>query len=236
LAIDVLDRYLQIDDITSDQRFLALCDLGHCHNRLGDHRKSLAAYEAAARLVPRNPLARQCVGHEYFNLGDYKKARRAYEYAMKLDPDYSKYADDIADACFNLDYRSDFRTWALRAIHAEAVSEENVFRYLDLLPETFDQTPHALRTINDLLSSTELSFSEAGTRSLLIWKARSMPFSFALRPIAALKTRRGNSMISSRLSRSPPRLKTSWPPDLHEAIFMPGRAIIPPRSRISQPH
>jgi tetratricopeptide (TPR) repeat protein len=171
-AVQALDRYLQHKTITPDERFQALCDLGHCHNRLGDHRKSLAAYKAAARLEPRNPFARQCVGHEYFNLGDYKKARRAYEYALKLEPDYSKYADDIADACFNLDYTSDFRTWALRAIHAEAVSEENVFRYLDLLPETFDKTHHALRTINDLLSSTELSFSEAGTRSLLIWKAR----------------------------------------------------------------
>jgi len=171
-AVQTLDRYLQHETITPDQRFETLCDLGCCHNQLGDHRKALAAYKATLRLQPRNPFARQCVGHEYFNLGDYEKARRAYEYALKVDPDYSKYADDIADAYFKLHYRSAFRTWALRAIHAEAVSEENVLRYLDSLPETFDKATHAIRTINDLLSSKKVSFSEAGTRSLLIWKAR----------------------------------------------------------------
>lgn len=179
-AVETLNRYLRFDTLTPDERYHALCDLGYCHNQLADHHESLAAYKAALRLQPRNAFARQCVGHEYFNLGDYKKAKIEYEHALKLDPDYRKYADDIADACFNLDHRSEFRTWALRAIHAEAVSEENALRYLELLPETFDKTPHALRTINDLLSSQEVTFSEAGTRSLLIskarWILRQLPF------------------------------------------------------------
>jgi stage V sporulation protein K len=188
LAIEAVNRFLSLTDINPDARFQALCHLGAFHQQRGDHHKSLVAYKAAARLKPRNPFARQHIGHAYFNLGDYKKARRAYEYALKLDPDYSKYANDIADACCELDHRSDFRTWALRAIHAKAVSEDNALEYLTQLPNSLFKAAHALRTIDDLMPYARVSFSADGMRSLLVckarWLLRQLPHSQAAASIA----------------------------------------------------
>lgn len=94
-ALNYLDRAVKLDPNSSVVHGLR----GLYFQRTGNHRQSLAEFQAAAKLEPENPAWYVSIGEEFANLGDLIMALEAYQVATTVAPEEASYWRLLADFC-----------------------------------------------------------------------------------------------------------------------------------------